>query len=272
MSTRQQNRANIPPVTRAGGYCRKCGREHWLGAGNTVSLGLELMRQFQEYGTIDLFSAPSTGGDALRLDYLFGPARGKMFGLMECLTNEGIPVVLRAFSGQYNARWQVEGWAPPLFEVDDFISLTNTREKQIKKLGVQIDRCHRHSDTWLQLKKERRRLSQQLMRDIHDLYRVYNFRGETASLNDAFIGNSGIPTGTGDCCAPKLLNFAAKNNLTPLGISEFYWGKTNRSGTHSHGSFSSSCKEKCSPLLGFILCGLNNAGAATNSRAIERNR
>ena len=95
------------------------------------------------------------------------------------------------------------------------------------------------------------------MRDIHSLYRLTNFRGETTTLDEAFIGDSGIPTGTGDCCAPKLLHFAAQNDLRPLGISEFFWGKENISGEHHHGSFSSSCVEKCRPILGFMLCGLD---------------
>ena len=127
MPTSQTANASILPLTRAGGYCRRCGKEHLLGPGNTISIGLELMQQFQEHGTIELFPAPSTGDGALLLDYLFGPARGKMFGLLECRAGDGTTVLLRAFSGQYNARWLVEGWVPPLFKVDDFISLTRTR-------------------------------------------------------------------------------------------------------------------------------------------------
>lgn len=266
MSTAQENRVVIPPVTRAGGYCRRCATEHRLEAGNTVRFGLQLMQQFQEHGTIDLFSTPSTRDAALQLEYLFGPARGKMFGVMECLREDGTTIILKAFSGQYNARWLVDGWAPPLFSVDEFTCLTQDREKKIKELGRQIGQQRRHSDIWLQLRKKRRLLSQELMRDIHDLYYVTNFRGETVNLKQAYIGNNGIPTGTGDCCAPKMLNFAARNRLTPLGICEFYWGQENRSGTHHHGSFTSSCREKCSPILGFMLCGLNEGDKDPDSR------
>ena len=84
-----------------------------------------------------------------------------------------------------------------------------------------------------------------------------NFRGETKPLNDIFQDKNGIPTGTGDCCAPKLLNFAVKNNLTPLGLAEFYWGKENKSATRQHGRFYQSCTSKCQPILGFMLCGLD---------------
>ena len=96
------------------------------------------------------------------------------------------------------------------------------------------------------------------MQDIHSLYLLTNFHGETANLYQVYADQNGIPTGTGDCCAPKLLNYAAKNRLIPLGIAEFYWGRENRSGSRRHGAFYSSCKEKCEPILGFMLCGLDH--------------
>lgn len=248
-----------PATIRTGGFCLRCGREHWLGPGNTQHLCRELTRQFDSLGTIDLFSTPPGSVSTLETAPLFGPARGKMFGVMECLKPDGTNVILYAFSGQYNGFWLAEGWAPPLFEIDDFLALTVDKEKQIKQLGREIDKCSPHSSDWLVQRKKRRLLSRQLMRDIHSLYRLANFQGVTATLEEAFTGNNGIPTGTGDCCAPKLLNFAAKNNMHPLGISEFFWGKENISGGHRHGSFTSSCVEKCQPILGFMLCGLEDS-------------
>ena len=105
------------------------------------------------------------------------------------------------------------------------------------------------------LVKQRKLLSQNLMKEIHSLYNISNFRGETMPLNDIFIGN-GIPTGTGDCCAPKLLNEAARRRFIPKGLLEFYWGKENPSKTRQHGHFYTSCIDKCQPILGFMLCGL----------------
>lgn len=245
-----------PAIVRTGGFCRRCGREHWLGPGNTQHLCRKLIHQLDRRGTIDLFSIPPGTISTLGTAPLFGPARGKMFGVMECLKPDGTIVILYAFSGQYSGLWLADGWVPPLFEIDDFLALTVEKEKQIKQLGREIDKCSPHSREWLAQRKKRRLLSRQLMRDIHSLYRLANFKGETATLEEAFVGKSGIPTGTGDCCAPKLLNFAAKNNMYPLGISEFFWGRENKSGGHRHGSFTSSCVEKCQPILGFMLCGL----------------
>lgn len=180
-----------------------------------------------------------------------------MFGLMECLRPGGSTVTLRAFSGQYNGHWEVETWAPPLFDVLDFETTTFEVEKEIKRIGRGISQSTPHSKIWLSLRKKRRELSQNLMQEIHGLYTLTNFRGETATLSEAYTGSGGMPTGTGDCCAPKLLNYAATNNLRPVSIVEFYWGKENRSESRKHRSLYSSCLEKCQPILGFMLCGLD---------------
>lgn len=252
----------IPPPTRAGGYCRRCKTQHWLGPGNTLPHCLKLMEQFENSTTVNLFSAQVEDDKSLELSCLFGPARGKMFGVMECQRPDGTITILRAFSGQFNGRWLINGWAPPLFEVDDFRTLTRSREREIKELGRRIEKSSRFGDDWLKLRKTRRQLSRDLMRDIHGLYRVNNFRGESVALGNAFFGKSGIPAGTGDCCAPKLIDYAARNKLRPLGISEFYWGLKNKSGNCAHGSFNSACREKCQPLLGFMLCGLDQKSAS----------
>lgn len=247
-----------PSTLTTGGYCRQCGREHRLGPGDTLRHGRELMRRLDRLGTIDLFSPPANNPASLSTTPLFGPGRGKMFGVLEALGADGTTVVLYAFSGQYHGNWLVEGWMPPLFNLDDFLALTVETEQRIKQLGRTIDRCVAQSSDWLAARKKRRLLSRNLMSDIHNLYTLRNFRGQTTGLQQAFTGGNGIPTGTGDCCAPKLLNFAAKNDLRPLGICEFFWGRENRSAGHRHGSFTSSCMEKCRPILGFMLCGLDD--------------
>ena len=109
---------------------------------------------------------------------------------------------------------------------------------------------------------ERKGLSQRSMRAIHELYRVHSFGNRTdradraASLFDIFPAGRGVPTGTGDCCAPKLLQYAILHNMTPLGLAEFYWGRESRSGARLHGEFYPSCQDKCYPILGYMLCGL----------------
>ncbi len=238
------------------GYCKKCRKVHQLTSGNSIQGCKELIDSFVSNPKTHLVSLHQKTFTAFALSELFGPSCGKMFGVMECLSPDGSTTFIKAFSGQLNGIWEVDGWAPPLFDVKQFEHISYKTEKEIKALGRKIDNCTRNSGEWLMLRKQRRTLSQELMHKIHGLYRLTNFNKETATLVEAFTGNGGIPTGTGDCCAPKLLNYAAKNNLKPVGMKEFYWGKENRSKTRQHGEYYSSCVDKCQPILGFLLCGL----------------
>jgi len=216
------------------------------------------MRQLESERTIGLFSPDTKTNRDLSTSPLFGEARGKMFGVLECRTISGITEMLYAFSGQYNGLYLVDGWAPPLFDVAEFNSVNYLTEKEIKELGRRIAAEPSMSALCLRLRKERKDKSRALMQRIQSLYRLQNFRGETSSLAAAFQGTGGMPTGTGDCCAPKLLNQAAQLNLIPVGLCEFFWGRTNKSETLHHGMITPACEEKCAPILGFMLCGLES--------------
>lgn len=244
-------------ILSASGYCRSCKRVHGLPMGAAYQHCRELIHHFLANRTVDL--RPKTDSDPrLSTEYLFGPARGKMFGILECQRPDGSTTIVRAFSGQYNGLWQIPGWAPPLFNVDEFAMTNDATEKKIKEIGRQLLELEPKTAAWLELKRKRRTMSRSLMQDIHGIYRLTNFRGQQATLFSAYSKTGGIPTGTGDCCAPKLLNFAATNNLTPIGLAEFYWGLDNKSGSRRHNRCYPSCREKCQPLLGFLLCGLEN--------------
>jgi hypothetical protein len=180
-----------------------------------------------------------------------------MFGIMEYVDARGTPGIARAFSGQYNGMWHVEGWVDPLVDTMAMDRICQPVERRIKALGRRIAGLAESSLLYRELVQERRSLSRNLMQEIHGLYILSNFRGETRTLQDVFLGSGNMPTGTGDCCAPKLLNHAVKNRFTPLGIAEFYWGRTNRSASRLHGRFYPACAEKCRPILGFMLCGLS---------------
>ncbi len=187
---------------------------------------------------------------------LFGDARGKMFGVMVAQDRSGGEHIIRAFSGQFRGRWIVPGWAGPLFDRAAYRALHDPQETRIKLLGTKILDAVPGSAEYQALVKKRKALSQQLMQQLHALYRLNNFKGEEAGLADIFLPGQGIPTGTGDCCAPKLIHHAIRHDLKPLGIVEFFWGRENASGTRQHGCLYSSCRAKCYPLLGFMLCGL----------------
>jgi tRNA pseudouridine32 synthase/23S rRNA pseudouridine746 synthase len=109
-----------------------------------------------------------------------------------------------------------------------------------------------------ELKQQRKRLSQQLQLQLHTVYCLTNFAGESRGLQ-ALLPHGSIPTGTGECCAPKLLHYAATHALQPLAMAEFWWGPPTTQGDKLPGQFYGACRDRCQPLMGFLLSGLSNA-------------
>ncbi|WP_427162876.1 pseudouridine synthase [Aliinostoc sp. HNIBRCY26] len=109
------------------------------------------------------------------------------------------------------------------------------------------------ADTRIQeLKQKRKAISRQLQTQMHAAYSLMNFLGQSLSLQQ--LMPNGLPTGTGDCCAPKLLHYAATHGLKPLAMAEFWWGTSHQDKVQ--GEFYGACAERCQPLMGFLLSGL----------------
>ncbi|MEN8188967.1 MAG: hypothetical protein ABFS19_03915 [Thermodesulfobacteriota bacterium] len=246
-------------------HCTFCNTSHGLPADEAKNHARHLQATLNRERQLDYSLPVEKRTSALSTKPLFGDERGKMFGILVCLAQNGCQVILKAFSGQYGGHWLIDGWAPPLFGVESFQLLNVPKEKEIKELGTRME-CLDDSDPEKEhLRVRRRQLSRQLMGEIHDLYSLCNFRGQRLPLKQVFIGRGGIPSGTGDCCAPKLLNLAAKKKLRPVSLTEFYWGRANRSATREHGAFYEPCREKCHPILGYMLCGLDEQPRPTGS-------
>ena len=108
------------------------------------------------------------------------------------------------------------------------------------------------------LKNERRAKSNALQRKIFDQYIFLNARKEKQVLSDCFpdFDLRHPPSGSGDCAAPKLLQYAFKNNLHPICMGEFWWGAAPAKEVRKHGYFYPSCASRCRPILGHMLKGL----------------
>lgn len=106
------------------------------------------------------------------------------------------------------------------------------------------------------LKQRRKGLSRQLQAQMHANYWLTNLAGESLPLQQLMPGGF-MPTGTGDCCAPKLLHYAATHGLKPSSMAEFWWGLPSNNGDKVQGEFYGACAERCQPLMGFLLSGLH---------------
>jgi tRNA pseudouridine32 synthase / 23S rRNA pseudouridine746 synthase len=108
------------------------------------------------------------------------------------------------------------------------------------------------------LKEERRRRSAQLQQQLFDQYTFLNRNGEAKSLRAIFhaTAEKPPPSGAGECAAPKLLQYAFLNQLTPIALAEFWWGVSPPSEVRQHGHFYPACRGKCEPILGHMLAGM----------------
>lgn len=114
------------------------------------------------------------------------------------------------------------------------------------------------------LKNHRKNMSDSLQEWIFRHYIVHNATGEESSIYDVF-GNEGLvpPGGTGECAAPKLLEYAFLNGLKPVAMGEFWYGLSPDTAVRTQGRFYPSCTSKCGPLLKYMLNGLELESSST---------
>ena len=216
---------------------------------------LELIREFEAIRRLDYLVPVEEADPRLGFDHLFPGERGHMFGVLECEDENGREVVLRAFSSLHDGVRDIPGWVPPVLSPETYRDILLPGQGRIKAFSAAMGDLDSSSPSYLELWGKRRKLSQDLMEEIQSLYWFHNFLGEKASLREAYLFPDAIPGGVGECCAPKLLNHAARNGLRPLSIAEFYWGAPSPSGKLRAGEFYPCCETRCRPILGFMLCG-----------------
>ena len=139
-----------------------------------------------------------------------------------------------------------------------------TRLKRIKNAWKDyIDYQKKQFNPWLdrihELKEERKQRSAALQQWIFEQFRLLNARGEEKNTYNIFyeLFEQLPPAGTGECAAPKLLQYAYQNGLEPIAMAEFWWGDSPKGEIRRHGQYYPSCKHKCEPILGFMLQGLD---------------
>ena len=125
-----------------------------------------------------------------------------------------------------------------------------------------------------ELKELRKAKSAALQEEIFRHFVFLNARGERKDLLDIFrdyySGEAVLPPGgAGECAAPKLLQYAYLHGMRPVAMGEFWWGgapacagvlpvpSVVHSQVRRHGEFYPSCKNKCAPILHFMLQGLD---------------
>ena len=109
------------------------------------------------------------------------------------------------------------------------------------------------------LKAKRRTMSETLQRQLFKLFVVRNARGESSDVATIFEHRLHRlpPGGTGECCAPKLLQYTFLHGYTPVCMAEFWVGQSPQGEVRHHGHYYPACHSKCLPLLEFMMQGLD---------------
>ena len=167
---------------------------------------------------------------------------GKMFGVLIVENQKSKEKsYLAAFSAKLDGSYYHEGFVGPVYEMTE------------EPVG--------HS------KEE----SQRLQRLLFANYTFVNGRGENKNLleifkdekvvsaEDWFSGKKSSflpPSGAGECCAPKLLQYALIHHLQPIALAEFWVGAPSKTEVRQEGAFYAPCSGKCAPILRHIFEGL----------------
>ena len=214
------------------------------------------------------------GNDELRTDANLG----KMFGVLvvemgdgRCLMDDGRCLMddgrwmmgdgrgkryhfLAAYSGLLAGRNDWPYFVPPVYDAQQPDGYFKTREREISLVAHQSPESSKE-------------MSQELQAWLFHQYRLLNARGEVKDLVDVWQEYYCRPKlrqkyplppgGTGDCCAPKLLQYAYQQGLHPVCMAEFWWGATTKTELRHHLNYYPACRGKCLPVLTWMLQGLD---------------
>ena len=185
---------------------------------------------------------------------------GKMFGVLVVERSEKREVsseklgFLAAYSGLLEGRNDWPYFVPPVFDAQQPDGYFKTKEREIS-LTSHLSPLSTKT------------MSQELQLWLFQQYRLLNARGETKDLVEVWQDYYNTPRirsryplppgGTGDCCAPKLLQYAYLHHLTPVCMAEFWWGESPKSLIRHHAQFYPACRGKCKPVLTWMLQGLD---------------
>lgn len=177
---------------------------------------------------------------------------------------------LAAFSAMLDGQMQHEGFVPPVYDWSVPDGYFRKEEAAISVLTKNL----KVTDT-MALRQERKHRSQALQRWLFAQFKMINAASEQRDLLDIFASEPVIlspeeyfaerklenastplpPSGAGECCAPKLLQFAFLHGLRPVCMAEFWMGASPHDEVRIEGRYYPACQGKCRPILRHMLQG-----------------
>ena len=138
-----------------------------------------------------------------------------------------------------------------------FLKAELRREKKhwseaIAEAKAEVDVYEQRID---ELANQRKIMSEALQNWLFEHFVMVNYAGERRNLLDIFRDTVQQlpPSGTGECCEPKLLQYAYTHGLKPVQMAMFWWGKSPEGEIRHHLHYYPACSGKCKPVLTFML-------------------
>lgn len=105
------------------------------------------------------------------------------------------------------------------------------------------------------LANQRKTKSEALQNWLFEHFVMVNYAGERRNLLEIFRDTVQQlpPAGTGECCEPKLLQYAYTHGLEPIQMAMFWWGKSPEGEIRHHLHYYPACSGKCKPVLTYML-------------------
>lgn len=198
----------------------------------------------------------------------------KMFGVLvvrDARENLGF---LAAYSGLLEGRNDWSYFVPPVFDAQQPDGHFKMTEHQISAINQRIKLLQVDDSQLDVLRQQRKQMSEELQLWLFRQYRMENALSETKDLVDIWRDYHSSPRiqqkyplppgGSGDCCAPKLLQYAYQHHLQPLCMAEFWWETPHPVVQSSpvgeirhHLHYYPACQGKCKPILAHMLKGLD---------------
>lgn len=167
--------------------------------------------------------------------------------------------------------------------------LHRTKKRYAALLEAAEAEAEAYNSIIAKLKNIRKRKSDHLQRWLFSQFTFLNAQGECSDLLSIFRNYYLLhspksvlathyaamgehitlfpPSGTGECCEPKLLQYAFVHGMRPIEMAMFWWGKAPKTEIRQHGQFYPACNGKCKPLLTWMLKGMNVAANVLETEA-----
>lgn len=164
--------------------------------------------------------------------------QGVMLGALVCkdkngeivnlVTNSGNAKKLKEESGKRKTENDFFGevvFVGAIVSAEEIEDALAENDKEIHELTEQIDneKLAISNEQLKELRKQREKLCSLSLEKVHDLYKFHCIDGKIRSIKEIcemYNGGKLPPTGTGDCCAPKLLDYAFSHELMPISLAE----------------------------------------------------